>query len=84
VSTEVGPVEIAVRAHLAEISQVEVSKDLIPRGTDNVVAEMEPWRARPLDSVYPVVLIDALFMKIREGNVVNRPDLRGGRDRLCQ
>lgn len=57
--------------------------------TDKVVAEMESWRARPLDSVYPVVLIDALSIKIREGNVANRPihvavgiDCHGERDVL--
>ncbi|GAA2171882.1 IS256 family transposase [Actinomadura napierensis] len=62
-----------IRAHLAEIYQVEVSRDLISRVTDKVVEEMEAWRARPLDSVYPVVLIDALYVKIREGQVANRP-----------
>ncbi|WP_179849313.1 IS256 family transposase [Actinomadura luteofluorescens] len=62
-----------IRAHLAEIYQVEVSRDLISRVTDKVVAEMEAWRARPLDGVYPVVLIDALYVKIREGQVANRP-----------
>ncbi|MFI0454619.1 IS256 family transposase [Actinomadura sp. 6N118] len=62
-----------IKAHLAEIYQVEVSRDLISRITDNVVAEMEAWRARPLDAVYPVVLIDALYVKIREGQVANRP-----------
>lgn len=78
-----------LRAHLAEIYQVEVSRDLISRVTDKVVAEMEAWRARPLDSVYQVVLIDALYVKIREGNVANRPiyvalgiDRHGERDVL--
>ncbi len=78
-----------IRAHLAEIYQVEVSRDLISRVTDNVVAEMESWRAQPLDAVYPVVLIDALYVKIREGQVANRPiyiavgiDCAGERDVL--
>ncbi|MBO2448202.1 IS256 family transposase [Actinomadura barringtoniae] len=62
-----------IKAHLAEIYQVEVSKDLISRITDKVVEEMEAWRSRPLDAVYPVVLIDALYVKIREGSVTNRP-----------
>lgn len=62
-----------IRAHLAEIYQVEVSRDLISRITDKVVEDMEAWRARPLDAVYPVVLIDALYVKIREGGVANRP-----------
>ncbi|SPT63102.1 Transposase and inactivated derivatives [Actinomadura madurae] len=78
-----------IRAHLAEIYQVEVSRDLISRVTDKVLEEMEAWRARPLDAVYPVVLIDALYVKIREGNVANRPvyvavgiDCAGERDVL--
>ncbi|TDC77350.1 IS256 family transposase [Actinomadura sp. 7K507] len=78
-----------IRAHLAEIYQVEVSRDLISRVTDKVVEEMEAWRARPLDSVYPVVLIDALYVRIREGQVANRPiyvavgiDCHGERDVL--
>jgi putative transposase len=62
-----------IRAHLAEIYGVEVSKDLISRVTDKVVEELEAWRARPLDAVYPVVLIDAIYVKIREGHVTNRP-----------
>jgi putative transposase len=62
-----------IRAHLAEIYDVEVSRDLISRVTDKVVEELEAWRSRPLDGVYPVVLIDALYVKIREGQVANRP-----------
>jgi putative transposase len=53
-----------IKAHLAEIYGVEVSKDLISRVTDKVVEELEAWRARPLDAVYPVVVIDALYVKI--------------------
>nr|WP_308209986.1 transposase [Actinomadura madurae] len=53
-----------IRAHLAEIYQVEVSRDLISWVTDKAVEEMEAWRARPLDGVYPVVLIDAIYVKI--------------------
>src|SRR5205823_9585929 len=60
-------------AHLAEIYQVQVSRDLISRVTDKVVEEMEAWRSRPLDGVYPVVLVDAIYVKIREGQVANRP-----------
>lgn len=62
-----------IRAHLAEIYQVEVSKDLISRVTEKVAEELATWQSRPLDGVYPVLLIDALQVKIRDGNVVNRP-----------
>jgi putative transposase len=62
-----------IRAHLREIYDVEVSPDLISRVTDAVVEELAEWQSRPLDSVYPVVFIDALMVKIRDGVVANRP-----------
>jgi transposase-like protein len=34
---------------------------------------MAEWRTRPLDPVYPVVFIDAIHVKIRDGHVANRP-----------
>jgi putative transposase len=49
-----------IRAHLREMYQVEVSADLISRVTDAVVEELAEWQSRPLDSVYPVIFIDAL------------------------
>ena len=61
-----------IRAHLREIYGVEVSADLISRVTDAVVEELAEWQARPLDAVYPVVFIDALMVKIRDGVVTNR------------
>jgi putative transposase len=62
-----------IRAHLREMYDVEVSPDLISRVTDGVVEELQEWQARPLDAVYPVVFIDALMVKIRDGVVTNRP-----------
>ena len=62
-----------VQAHLKEIYGVDVSHDLISRVTDGVYEELEAWRSRPLDAVCPVVFIDALMIKIRDGNVANRP-----------
>jgi len=62
-----------IRAHLCEMYDVEVSPDLISRVTDGVVEELQEWQARPLDAVYPVVFIDALMVKIRDGVVANRP-----------
>jgi transposase-like protein len=62
-----------IRAHLREIYGVEVSPDLISRVTDAVLDELAEWQARPLDAVYPVVFIDALMVKIRDGVVANRP-----------
>jgi putative transposase len=62
-----------IRAHLRDIYGVEVSPDLISRVTDGVLEELQEWQARPLDAVYPVVFIDALMVKIRDGVVANRP-----------
>lgn len=62
-----------IKAHLREIYGVEVSADLISRVTDGVLEELSEWQSRPLDAVYPVVFIDALMVKIRDGVVANRP-----------
>lgn len=62
-----------IRAHLEEIYNVEVSPDLISRVTDEVVDELRAWQSRSLESVYLVVYLDALVVKIREkGTVTNR------------
>jgi transposase-like protein len=61
-----------IRAHLREMYGVDVSPDLISRVTDAVVEELAEWQSRPLDGVYPVVFIDALMVKIRDGVVTNR------------
>ena len=52
---------------------VDVSPDLISRVTDGVLEELAEWQSRPLDPVYPVIFIDALMVKIRDGVVANRP-----------
>jgi putative transposase len=62
-----------VQAHLEEIYGVEVSPDLISKVTDAVWDELQEWRNRPLDAMYPIVYIDALMIKIRDGVVTNRP-----------
>ncbi len=62
-----------IRAHLREMYDVEVSPDLISRVTDGVLEELQEWQSRPLDQVYPVVFIDALMVKVRDGVVSNRP-----------
>ena len=62
-----------IAAHFAEVYGATVSKDTISRITDKVIDEMTEWRNRPLDRVYPVLFIDAIVVKIRDGQVVNRP-----------
>ena len=62
-----------VSAHFQDIYGATVSKDTISRITDKVVAEMTEWQNRPLDRVYPVMFIDAVHVKVRDGQVTNRP-----------
>jgi putative transposase len=59
--------------HLADIYGTDVSRDLVSRVTNAVIEDMQQWKSRPLDSCYPVVLIDAIVLKICDGQVRNRP-----------
>src|ERR1700733_6785625 len=61
-----------ISAHLQEIYGVEVGRDLISRVTDVVMDDARAWQTRPLDDVYPVVFLDALVLKIRDGGSVQR------------
>ena len=61
-----------IEAHLAEIYGVQVGRDLISRVTDAVVEDVREWQQRPLDDVYPVIFLDALVLKVREGGSVQR------------
>jgi putative transposase len=61
-----------IEAHLAEIYGVKVGRDLISRVTDAVIEDVRAWQQRPLDDVYPVVFLDCLVLKIREGGSVQR------------
>jgi transposase-like protein len=62
-----------IAAHFAEIYDAQVSKDTISRITDRVVEEMAAWTRRPLERVYAAVFLDAINVKIRDGQVGNRP-----------
>jgi putative transposase len=78
-----------ISAHFAEIYGASVSKETVSRITDKVLDEMNDWAARPLDAVYAAVFIDAIVVKVRDGQVANRPfyaaigvSLEGERDIL--
>jgi putative transposase len=79
-----------IEAHIAEIYGVHIGRDLISRVTDAVMDDARAWQQRPLDDVYPVVFLDALVLKIREGGTVQRRacylalgvGIDGGRDVL--
>jgi putative transposase len=62
-----------ISAHFAEIYGASVSKETISRITDKVIEEMQAWASRPLDEIYAAVFIDALVVKVRDGQVANRP-----------
>jgi putative transposase len=61
-----------IEAHLEEIYGVKVGRDLISRVTDAVMDDARAWQTRPLDDVYPVVFLDALVLKVRDGGSVQR------------
>jgi putative transposase len=62
-----------IAAHLEEVYGAEVSKQTITAITDRVAEKIAEWQSRPLDPVYAVLFIDAIQVKIREGQVANRP-----------
>ena len=59
-----------IQAFLEEMYGVEISLDLIGAVTDTIAAEVMTWRARPLETMYPVVFFDALRVKIRDDAAV--------------
>ena len=58
-----------IQAHLEEMYGTEVSPSLISSVTDAVADEVKAWQSRPLDPVYPIVYLDCLHVKVREGTV---------------
>ena len=59
-----------IQAHLAELYHVEVGHDLISKVTDAVLDDVREWQARPLEDVYPILFLDALIVKVRDGGAV--------------
>lgn len=55
-----------IRAHLEELYGLKVSADLINGVTDEVLDEVREWQSRALDRMYPIVMFDALRVKIRD------------------
>jgi putative transposase len=78
-----------ISAHFAEVYGASVSKDTVSRITDAVLEDMQAWSSRPLQPVYAAIFVDAIHVKVRDGQVGNRPfyaaigvDLQGRRDVL--
>src|SRR5213594_1588459 len=62
-----------IQGHVEEIYGVEISPSLISEVTDGVIEEVQQWQSRPLEPLYPIVYLDALFVKMRhEGRVESR------------
>jgi len=59
-----------ISAHLSELYGVEIGRDTISTVTDAVLADVEAWRTRPLESVYPIVYFDAMQVRVREDRSV--------------
>lgn len=78
-----------ISAHFAEVYGASIGKDTVSRITDKVLEEMASWSGRPLQAVYAAIFIDAIYVKVRDGQVANQPfyaaigvDLDGRRDVL--
>ena len=62
-----------IQDHLLELYNVEVSPDLISTVTDGIIEEVNEWRNRELDPLYPIVYLDAIVVKVRdEGHIKNK------------
>src|SRR5260370_3028185 len=60
--------------HLEQVYGTQLSHETVSRITDAVLEEVRAWQARPLDSVYAVVFLDAIVVKVRDNHVVqNKP-----------
>jgi len=62
-----------VQAHLAEVYGSDVSHETVSKLTDTILEEMNDWLNRPFEQVYAAVFIHAIVVKIRDGQVTNRP-----------
>ena len=68
-----GMTQREIQGHLKKIYGVEISPSLISTVTDAVLDEVRAWQSRPLDSVYPVLYLDALSVKVKsQGRVTNK------------
>src|SRR6266550_726736 len=59
-----------IQHHLARTLGVELSHDTISTITDAVLEEVKAWQTRPLEELYPILYLDALIVKVRDGHQV--------------
>ena len=61
------------QGHVEDLNGVDISPELVSRITDTVTDEVTAWQSRPLDGIYPILFLDALFVKIRDsGSIRNK------------
>jgi len=60
-----------IQGHLKELYHTEVSPALISAVTDAVAEDVRQWQGRPLDEVYPILYLDCLHIKVRDGGTVS-------------
>ncbi|GGM06522.1 hypothetical protein GCM10010129_57910 [Streptomyces fumigatiscleroticus] len=60
-------------AHLAEVYGMSTTKEAVSTIRDKALDSMTEWRTRPLDPVHPVLFIDTIHVRIRDGHVADRP-----------
>ncbi len=61
-----------IAAHLFDVYDHNIDRSTISRITDGIVDDMNSWQSRPLDTIYPVLMVDGIRIKIRDGTVTNR------------
>lgn len=59
-----------ISAHLSELYGTEIGRDSVSRITDAVLEDVQAWRTRPLEAVYPIVYFDAMMVRVREDRSV--------------
>ena len=79
-----------IQSHIEEIYGLELSPTTVSNITDKVVKIVEEWQGRPLESIYPIVFLDAIHYKVRdEGKILLKAaytilgiDINGNKDML--
>jgi putative transposase len=62
-----------IQEHLKDIYQADVSHEFISSVTDKVIEEVTAWQNRPLETIYPILYLDAMVVKVRENNqIINK------------
>jgi len=55
-----------ILSHIKEMYDMEISHTLLSQITDRIIPEVKAWQNRPLESVYPIVWLDAMHYKVKE------------------